>query len=235
MQADGIVFVDADDTLWENFRYFQKVLDEFAALMASQGVARDAALAKLHEVEDRHILRYGYGAGPFLRSVVETFHLLAPGASHATRDHVAHFAKHAEAAIRSHPIDLLAGVEDGIPAIAATRRIVVLTKGQEDEQVGKVDRSGLRKWLTDVCVLREKDTAAYANTALAFGVVPSRCWMVGNSPSSDVNPALAAGFRAIHVPHPAPWHRDVGHVDRGALVVKSFAEVPALVAPRRAS
>src|SRR5688572_30557039 len=114
MHAEGIVFVDADDTLWENFRYFQKVLDEFAALMASQRVPRDVALARLHEVEDRTIPVHGYGAGPFMRSVVETFHLLAPDASHQTRNDVAHFAKHAEAAIRAHPIDLLPGVKDGI-------------------------------------------------------------------------------------------------------------------------
>jgi FMN phosphatase YigB (HAD superfamily) len=53
--------------------------------------------------------------------------------------------------------------------------------------------------------------------------------MVGNSVTSDVNPALAAGMRAVHVPHAAPWHRDLGELDRRAVVVRSFAGVPAIV------
>jgi hypothetical protein len=36
-------------------------------------------------------------------------------------------------------------------------------------------------------------------------------------------------MRAIHVPHPAPWHRDAGAVDPKALVARTFAEVPRLV------
>ena len=29
--------------------------------------------------------------------------------------------------------------------------------------------------------------------------------MVGNSPKSDINPALAAGLRAVFIPHPDTW------------------------------
>jgi putative hydrolase of the HAD superfamily len=229
MRDDGIVFVDADDTLWENFRYFQDVLDEFAALMAAQHVAPERAVATLHEVEDRNIPLHGYGAAPFLRSVVETYHLLAPHASHAARNEVAHFAKRAEETIRSHPIELLRGVADGVPRIARERRVVVFTKGQPDEQEAKIERSGLAPHLFEVRCVREKDVEAYREAARSFDVGAETCWMVGNSPSSDVNPALAAGFRAIHVPHPAPWHRDIGPVDRGALVVASFEDVPQTV------
>ena len=29
--------------------------------------------------------------------------------------------------------------------------------------------------------------------------------MIGNSPKSDINPALAAGLNAVYVPHPRTW------------------------------
>ncbi len=29
--------------------------------------------------------------------------------------------------------------------------------------------------------------------------------MIGNSPKSDINPALAAGLRAVYVPHLRTW------------------------------
>jgi putative hydrolase of the HAD superfamily len=30
-------------------------------------------------------------------------------------------------------------------------------------------------------------------------------WMIGNSPKSDVNPALEAGLNAVFVPHEHTW------------------------------
>jgi putative hydrolase of the HAD superfamily len=29
--------------------------------------------------------------------------------------------------------------------------------------------------------------------------------MIGNSPRSDINPALAAGLNAVYIPHPHTW------------------------------
>jgi len=34
---------------------------------------------------------------------------------------------------------------------------------------------------------------------------PSCTWMVGNSPKSDINPALEAGLNAVFVPHAHTW------------------------------
>jgi putative hydrolase of the HAD superfamily len=180
-------------------------------------------------VEDRNIPRTGYGAAPFVRSAVEAFHELVPHADHATRDDVARFARRAEATIRTHPIELLPGVREALPALAARVRVVVMTKGEDEEQRAKIARSGLAPWFADVRVVAEKHAEAYVHAARDFGVAADRCWMVGNSAAGDVNPALAAGFAAVHVPHPAPWHRDVAPLDPRALVASTFADVPRLV------
>ena len=37
------------------------------------------------------------------------------------------------------------------------------------------------------------------------GMEPARTWMIGNSPKSDINPALEAGLNAVFVPHPHTW------------------------------
>jgi putative hydrolase of the HAD superfamily len=229
VKDDGIVFVDADDTLWENYRWFQAVLDDWVAVVSSHGVAPERATATLHAVEDRNIPVTGYGAAPFVRSVVEAFHILVPHAGHATRTDVAHFARRAEESIRGHAIELLPGVREAIPVLAARFRVVVMTKGQEDEQTAKVERCGLAPHFHAVRVVAEKHPETYARAAAEFEVLPAACWMVGNSVTSDVNPAITAGFRAIHVPHPAPWHRDAGAVDGRALVARTFADVPRLV------
>ena len=50
---DSVVFVDADDTLWENNRWFTKVIDRWVELLTGLGVDGGAALLTLHS----HFLR----------------------------------------------------------------------------------------------------------------------------------------------------------------------------------
>ena len=54
-------------------------------------------------------------------------------------------------------------------------------------------------------VLPEKDAAAYRTLAARHQCDPARTWMIGNSPKSDINPALAAGLHAVFLPHGFTW------------------------------
>jgi putative hydrolase of the HAD superfamily len=54
--------------------------------------------------------------------------------------------------------------------------------------------------------------------------------MVGNSPKSDINPALAAGLHAVFVPHGNTWileHEDLGTAPakQRLLVVEHFSDL----------
>ena len=54
--------------------------------------------------------------------------------------------------------------------------------------------------------------------------------MIGNSPKSDINPALAAGLNAVFVPHNDTWvleHEELAEAKPPArlLVLTSFAEL----------
>ncbi len=62
-----------------------------------------------------------------------------------------------------------------------------------------------------------------------MGVDPQQTWMVGNSPRSDINPALAAGLNAVYIPHPHTWrleHEEVESTGGGRLLTLSrFADL----------
>ena len=54
--------------------------------------------------------------------------------------------------------------------------------------------------------------------------------MVGNSPKSDINPALAAGINAVFVPHGDTWileHEELAAAEPPArlLVVEEFCDL----------
>jgi putative hydrolase of the HAD superfamily len=54
-------------------------------------------------------------------------------------------------------------------------------------------------------IVREKDAAAYLNVMQDRGLESEHTWMIGNSPKSDINPALEAGIGAVLVPHAHTW------------------------------
>jgi putative hydrolase of the HAD superfamily len=52
--------------------------------------------------------------------------------------------------------------------------------------------------------------------------------MIGNSPKSDINPALAAGLNAVYVPHARTWHLERTSLANGpgsVITVGRFAEL----------
>ena len=73
-----LVLVDADDTLWENYRFFADVIDAWARWMNDRGVETTRAVAALEACEDRNIPRTGYGAAPFVASLRDAWVELLP-------------------------------------------------------------------------------------------------------------------------------------------------------------
>jgi putative hydrolase of the HAD superfamily len=51
----------------------------------------------------------------------------------------------------------------------------------------------------------EKTAARYRQTVQTLGAEEAATWMIGNSPRSDINPAIAAGINAVFIPHPHTW------------------------------
>ncbi len=56
-------------------------------------------------------------------------------------------------------------------------------------------------------------------------------WMIGKSPRSDINPALAAGLNAVYIPHLDTWHLEHEEVQRigegNMLTLANFADLRA--------
>jgi len=79
-------------------------------------------------------------------------------------------------------------------------------------------------------VLAEKSAAAYRELVEQHGFDCDRTWMIGNSPRSDINPALAAGLHAVFIPHDFTWVLEHEVVDapppgRTLLKLSGFAEL----------
>jgi putative hydrolase of the HAD superfamily len=195
------LFVDADDTLWENNIYYEAVVADYLTLAQLHGCAPERARARLIEVERERVGRFGYGISNFQASLELACRSVVEPAATVDTTMIAGLC----ASLRRRAGTHLAEVATTLRSLAGRHRVVLLTKGDGDDQMGKVARSGLRRHLHQVDVVPEKDEHAYADVLRRHGAAPDRTWMVGNSPKSDILPALAAGLGAVFIPHPATW------------------------------
>jgi putative hydrolase of the HAD superfamily len=108
-------------------------------------------------------------------------------------------------AILRRPIELLDGVAETVAELSSRHELTIFTKGDPEEQRLKIERSGLVNHFVHAAIVREKNESAYSELAEERGFNKERTWMIGNSPKSDINPALAAGLSAVFVPHPRTW------------------------------
>ena len=226
---------DADDTLWENNIYFLEAIEKFLDVMEAVRLNRDEVKRALTETERNSIAQHGYGSIGFTRSLVATARDLVPEISQETIAHVESFGR---SVTDRDSIELLDGVEVALDHLALHNRLFLLTKGEDGEQRRKVERSRVAHHFEDVTVVREKDVSAYRELVDRLGLDPTVTWMIGNSPRSDINPALAAGLNAVLIPHADTWELELEeiaeehHGDR-LTVVDSMSELVALFTPRR--
>lgn len=104
---------------------------------------------------------------------------------------------------------VLAGVEETLRDLGTRHRLILFTKGDHTDQLRKLERSALGSLLHHHDVVREKDVDAYQDVISRFGIARDRGWMVGNSPKSDILPALTAGLGAVFIPHHATWELEI--------------------------
>jgi putative hydrolase of the HAD superfamily len=196
------LFIDADDTLWENNVYFDAVIARTTRRLTAYGVASDVARDTLLDIERHRTRVHGYGSGNFGLSLEVLCEQV--GVPHALGD-LRPFLRAEVAALRRKRLEILPGVPDTLAWLRRRHRLVLFTKGNHDEQWDKVVRSGLRPLFHQVDVVREKHVEAYRDAARRLGAEPARSWMIGNSPKSDILPAHEAGFGTVLVPHAGTW------------------------------
>ncbi|HEY4709968.1 MAG TPA: HAD family hydrolase [Candidatus Acidoferrales bacterium] len=225
--ARHTLLIDADDTLWENNIFFEKTIDDFITRLEHLGYTREYIRHILNETERRNIRQHGYGVRSFRRSLEETYLKLAGNT--ARRDIVKNIEQMA-LELESTPPHILDGVPETLAYLAKHHRLILLTKGEPAEQAAKVERSGLQPHFDAIEIVLEKDSGTYGRMIEQFKIVKSHGWMVGNSPRSDINPALQSGLNAVFIPHSATWELEKSELESGTgklLILSTFRELRA--------
>ncbi len=193
---------DADDTLWESGLYFRRAEEDFTALMTSLGFNPEETRSEIHIRDIERLSVTGYGARPYMATLKL---ILKEKVTHLTPYMLASI-DYISNSLLHHPLVLLPGVLDSLSQLhSAGKRMFVYTMGEEDHQIDKFYRSGISEYFEHCTVVALKTKETMIELLASAGVDPAQACMIGNSPRSDINPAIGCGVNAVYLQRPHTW------------------------------
>ncbi|HEY8347800.1 MAG TPA: HAD family hydrolase [Symbiobacteriaceae bacterium] len=228
----GHAFVDWDDTIAENIRYFTETEEINCRLIArATGADPEQVRIRGRELDLATARRMGLGRESLPTAWLTCYREFAARAGVPVDPET-----EAEVVRACRiPYEVRQEILPGAPEVLTwlhTRgfEVLIWTAGDHEVQFRKIRESGLTHLIHGMCIVPEK-TPEVLRAALADRD-PARCFVVGNSVHSDIRPGLALGLLAIHVPAET-WAYDDGEINPNHpryRRVEGIHEVPKVVA-----
>ena len=217
------IFFDADDTLWENERYFRQAEDRFTELLADY-TDPEGLQQLLWQKQEDNIPLFGYGSKTYMIGMTDAALELCGG---QLPEKIYYGVKKIITDLAFHEFRLIDGVQETLEALSDRYRLIVATKGDVTEQMFKYRRSGLDRYFHHCEVMENKDEKNYLELAAKNDLQPEQILMVGKSVKSDIAPVVNVGGWAINTPHDVVWvHEmmDMPESDR-IIIVQNVKEI----------
>ncbi|GCF08710.1 HAD hydrolase-like protein [Dictyobacter arantiisoli] len=216
------LFIDADDTLWENNIYFEQATSNFIQFLRHSTLSPQEVEAVINEIQHQ----LGYGFQKFTESLIATYRQLS---ERPIQDEDIEQIRTFGTQLANHPMEVLDGVEQTLRDLSHRHTLVLVTKGHAEEQQLKVERSSLADYFEHIIVLPEKHPEAYQQLLQQLHLDATTTWMIGNSPHSDINASRQAGLNTVFIPHAHTWRAELTALWLDGpgkhLVLQKFAEL----------
>ncbi|MCK5749633.1 MAG: HAD family hydrolase [Oricola sp.] len=219
-----LIAFDADDTLWQNERFFRTTEAAFADLLRNYADP-DHLTERLLETEKRNLVRYGFGIKGFILSMIETAIEVTEGKAPAS---VIQSILDTGQEMLRHPVELLPHAAETVEALAKDHKVMLITKGDLFDQERKIAQSGLAEIFDAIEIVSDKQADTYRGFFTRYGDGADSAMMVGNSLKSDVIPALEAGGWGVFTPHDLTWSVEHAEKPDGHPRFREIADLGAL-------
>lgn len=231
-QQVGVVVFDGDDTLWETERLYDKARAAAAKIVAEAGV--DPTLWEdLQRIADlANVELLGLSAHRFPTSCAEAYFQACEKLGMPPDEVIAGRVRIAASQVFEWRAGPVPGAKATLERLSRERPLILFTQGDVVVQRKRLADSGFKRFFDRIEIVDRKTPSALNELLRTFGADPSCSWFIGNSIPSDVNPALAAGMRAVWIDaHVWPHERREILVDTDGrcVVANELSDVPAVV------
>jgi len=231
-----LICFDLDDTIIDdNWKFETTFCDCMKAILlglAARAPEIDEILVTMREIDgrlleelpkDRKLL-----PTRLIQSWQETYRIVSERRDIPVKPHIMSMIESYVWQNFEPPYLVIAGAVDALVRIRAfpNVRMEILTIGEPEIQLRKINHSRLNYYFDHIeIVYAGEDKGEYLrNKAGEFG--GENVIMVGNSMRSDINPALKAGVKAIHIPRSGWSRHNVEPLHNEYLEVRRIFELP---------
>jgi putative hydrolase of the HAD superfamily len=195
----ALVF-DGDDTLWSTEPLYDRARQQAREEVVRAGLdgAEWETLERRIDVEN--VRNFGFSVERFPTSCVQAYEAIARANNVPANPAVIELVRSAARTVFSQDPPLVLGARELLESLRAQgAKLALLTKGDHDLQVRRVERSNLSDLFDVIHIVTEKPPAAFRDIVAELEVEPNDAWSVGNSVRSDILPAVEAGLRAVWI------------------------------------
>lgn len=228
----GVVF-DGDDTLWSTEQLYDDARSRGRDVVAESGLDAERWEELERRIDVQNVAKLGYSMERFPTSCVQAYKELCRRTGRAVETETVNRVLQAARVVFECDPPLVPGARETLTSLRARgARLALLTKGDRELQLRRMERSGLRDLFDVIQIVPEKSAAIIRDVVAALGVDVGCAWMVGNSIRSDVLPAIDAGIRAVWIrAHVWEYEQAFDHVAVDRMITASqLADIPALIA-----
>lgn len=223
---DAVIF-DADDTLWKTEPLYDKALDAAQEEVEHRGVDGDQWRALQRQIDRENVKTMGFSVERFPLSSRSAYEALTPDNTwhQAGADKVADLSR----GVFRSVAELFPEVEVTLQALRHRGyKLGLITKGDFNVQNQRIADSGLGKYFTAYVVVTDKTPELFAGMATLLGAQPRRTVSIGNSVSSDLEPAAEVGIRGIWIEAYVWEHEqhDGRELPDGVIQLRTFSQIP---------
>jgi putative hydrolase of the HAD superfamily len=233
---------DLDDTLIETCRYYARAKEDLVAhtnqYLGEKAPSRQNILDLSVKIDLTFIREQSFSQERFPSSISKTFEQIAQEVGLPQKLIEQGREQAYEIGMQVHnPINwetkMLPGAEDVLNFLRSHGdELYLVTAGDVRAQTRKINFYGLYKWFGDKVHIVAKDKRP-AIKEITKKQDTGNVYFVGNSPSSDIMPALECGINAIHIPK-TTWdydnHPDENNDHHRKITIPRISEIIAMYA-----
>ena len=192
MEMPWILF-DGDNTLWHVEHLYDEARVDLCQHLEKSGISAEE-VDRYQRDRDKELHGvYGYSASRFARSFRDTVLHFLPGTSENE-------VQSAES-LALQVFERRGTVDECLEAVINTLkdkfRLGILTAGERWVQERRLNQFEFRDKFFAVEIVTEKNKDTFSVFCSKYKVSVSESWMVGDSPRSDILPAIGIGLKAV--------------------------------------
>ncbi len=226
-KLEAVIF-DGDDTLWETMSLYSRAKNEFDALLKSSAFKTDNIIEKLDDLDTEQARKFGISKDRFANSMLILYEQLSKSENIQYSQELASKIQEIGYSVFKKPILFKDSLETLHRLRDSGYKILLLTKGDQEIQRMKTDTLGITGYFDKIYIYPKKRLEEYQEVLSDSKLTPSRTWVVGNSASSDINPATKLGITGILVPKET-WKFEEGNLEGKAYVVPSLKDAADII------